>query len=60
MSMFRNTKHGSQWVSGTELIHGRPSPTFGRGRLCAASGCRTHLSAYNPDNCCSLHNHPLY
>jgi hypothetical protein len=28
---------------------------YGRGRVCAAPGCTTLLSAYNPGSCCSLH-----
>jgi len=60
MSMYKNTERGPIWVTGTEVVRGRPSPTFGRGRICAASGCKTHLSIYNPTTRCSLHDHPLH
>jgi hypothetical protein len=29
---------------------------YGRGRICAAPGCSTVLSAYNPGPCCSVHD----
>jgi hypothetical protein len=29
--------------------------TYGSGRVCAAPGCGTVLSSYNPALCCSLH-----
>ena len=29
--------------------------SFGEGRVCAASGCATHLSRYNSGGVCSLH-----
>jgi hypothetical protein len=29
---------------------------YGRGRVCAAPGCSTLLSDYNPGPCCSLHD----
>jgi hypothetical protein len=29
---------------------------YGRGRVCAAPGCSTLLSAYNPGPCCSVHD----
>ena len=29
--------------------------SFGEARVCAADGCRTHLSRYNPDSYCSVH-----
>jgi hypothetical protein len=29
--------------------------SFGKARVCAADGCETALSRYNPDNYCSLH-----
>ena len=28
---------------------------FGRGRVCAAAGCGTILSVYNPSSCCVIH-----
>jgi hypothetical protein len=57
MSIHKSTELGPIGV--TEIVRGRPSPTFGRGRICAAAGCRTHLSIYNPTTRCSLHDHPL-
>lgn len=35
--------------------HGRPSRTFGRGRICAEPSCGTHLSIYNDGKFCYLH-----
>jgi hypothetical protein len=29
--------------------------SFGKARVCAADGCETALSRYNPDDYCSLH-----
>jgi hypothetical protein len=29
--------------------------SFGSVRICAADGCRTQLSRYNPARCCYLH-----
>jgi hypothetical protein len=29
--------------------------SFGSARICAADGCRTKLSRYNPDSYCSVH-----
>jgi hypothetical protein len=29
--------------------------SFGKARVCAAEGCETKLSRYNPDDYCSLH-----
>lgn len=29
--------------------------TYGVGRVCAAQGCETHLSSYNPSTICALH-----
>jgi hypothetical protein len=31
-------------------------PAYGSGRVCAAAGCRTLLSTYNPGHLCSLHD----
>lgn len=47
---------GSEWISGSGLLHGAPARTYRRGRICATSGCGTLLSRYNPTNRCSLHN----
>jgi hypothetical protein len=30
--------------------------SFGSVRICAADGCRTQLSRYNPARCCYLHD----
>jgi hypothetical protein len=29
--------------------------SFGTARICAAQGCKTKLSRYNPDTYCSMH-----
>jgi hypothetical protein len=29
--------------------------SFGKARVCAAEGCETTLSRYNPDDYCSVH-----
>ena len=29
--------------------------SFGKARVCAAEGCETKLSRYNPDDYCSVH-----
>ena len=29
--------------------------SFGKARVCAAEGCETTLSRYNPDDYCSMH-----
>lgn len=47
---------GHRFVTGTELIHGRPVRTYGRGRVCSTAGCETTLSLYNPDPFCSVHS----
>jgi hypothetical protein len=47
---------GSEWISASSLLHGTPSRTYRRGRICASSGCGTLLSRYNPTSRCSLHN----
>jgi hypothetical protein len=59
MGMNGNLFHGSKSVRITELTHGRPTPTYGGGRVCAAAGCGTHLSLYNPQVWCSIHDHAL-
>ncbi|HKQ02853.1 MAG TPA: hypothetical protein VJ735_21230 [Actinomycetes bacterium] len=33
-----------------------PVRSFGRRRICEASGCRVQLSTYNPARRCSTHN----
>jgi hypothetical protein len=50
------TIDGSKWISGASLVHGAPSATYGRGRVCVAPGCGTLLSRYNPTDKCSIHN----
>jgi len=47
---------GSEWISGSGLLHGTPSRTYRRGRICATPDCGTLLSRYNPTHRCSLHN----
>lgn len=49
---------GRRFVAGSEVIHGRPVRTYGRGRVCSSSGCGTTLSLYNPHPFCSLHSTP--
>ncbi|HEX9969241.1 MAG TPA: hypothetical protein VGB03_03810 [Acidimicrobiales bacterium] len=34
---------------------GRPSKSFGRGRVCKEPGCETRLSMYNSGKHCSQH-----
>jgi hypothetical protein len=60
MSTYKNANFGFKRVSGTELIHGRASTTYGRGRICVTEGCRTRLSLYNPTARCSIHDHLLH
>jgi hypothetical protein len=60
MSIYKNTERGPSWVAGTEMVRCRPSSTFGRRRVCAAPGCPTRLSIYNPTTRCSIHDHPLH
>jgi hypothetical protein len=50
------TTGGVEWISATRLVHGRPSPTYRRGRICAVLGCSTRLSRYNPGSRCSIHD----
>ncbi len=38
------------WTEGKRVIR-----SFGDDRICAAQGCDTKLSRYNPDNCCFAH-----
>ena len=37
------------------VAQGVPSRIYAAGRVCAASGCATRLSIYNPLAYCSLH-----
>ena len=60
MRTYENVRNGYKGVTATEMIQGRPSATYGRGRVCVAAGCRARLSLYNPGERCSLHDHPLY
>ena len=59
MEMNRYSAFGFGSGRVTDLVHGRPTPTYGRGRVCAASGCGTQLSLYNPKCRCSIHRHTL-
>ena len=34
---------------------GKPARTYASGRVCAAPGCSTRLSIYNPLGYCALH-----
>lgn len=56
MNIKRYKIEGSEWIGGTSLTSGRPSATYKRGRVCAASGCGTRLSRYNSTIRCSLHD----
>lgn len=43
-------------LRGTQAgVEGEAAPTFGRGRVCGAPGCRTVLSVYNPAELCWQH-----
>jgi hypothetical protein len=56
MNIRIHTLEGSDGIPATGLTHGVPSLTYGRGRVCAMSGCRTVLSRYNPTSRCSCHD----
>jgi hypothetical protein len=60
MSTHKAPFSGIPRILGTPLLHGRPTATFGRGRICSVEGCTTNLSLYNPNTTCSVHDHPLY
>jgi hypothetical protein len=60
MNMHQTPRHGSEGVSATPLPLGRPTTTFGGGRICSADGCTTRLSLYNPGAKCSVHHHSPY
>ena len=48
--------NGHRWdVTVSELVHGRPLRTYGRGRSCEVDDCDTRLSLYNPGPVCALH-----
>jgi hypothetical protein len=57
MSKNAHAMHGFKSVRVTELIHGRPTPTYEPGRVCGAPDCHTHLSLYNPRSRCAIHDH---
>jgi hypothetical protein len=57
MTMYPKSASGSRRLAGSDLIHGSPVRTFGRGRTCKVEGCDTRLSLYNPNARCSLHEH---
>jgi hypothetical protein len=59
MGMNSNYIYGLKSARATELTHGRPTRTYGRGRVCSASGCRANLSVYNPHHRCAIHDHLL-
>jgi hypothetical protein len=60
MTMPSKVGSGSRLVAGSDLVHGRPLRTYGRGRTCMVEGCDTRLSLYNPSAQCSLHDHRTY
>ena len=45
-------RHGEVRLPGGR---GEPVRSYGAGRVCAAAGCTTRLSRYNPSDVCSLH-----
>jgi hypothetical protein len=53
--MMRDNLEGLEWVGASRVLTGRPSRTFGRGRVCASRSCSTRLSCYNPTKSCSMH-----
>jgi hypothetical protein len=57
MTPYAKAANGSRMLAGSDLIHGSPVRTFGRGRTCKVEGCGTRLSLYNPNVRCSLHEH---
>jgi hypothetical protein len=60
MTAYVRVGYAPRHVVGSDLIHGRPLRTFGRGRTCMVEGCNTRLSLYNPTVRCSLHDHRRY
>jgi hypothetical protein len=56
MTVYAKAGYGTRLVTGSDLIHGRPLRTYGRGRTCVVEGCDTRLSLYNPNARCSLHD----
>jgi hypothetical protein len=57
MALYGKTANGSRLLAGSDLVHGNPVRTFGKGRTCKVEGCDTRLSLYNPHARCSLHEH---
>jgi hypothetical protein len=53
--MRRNPSDGIEWVGASGLMTGQSPHTYRKGRVCAASGCATLLSRYNPTKRCSMH-----
>jgi hypothetical protein len=60
MTTYVKVGSASRQLAGSDLIHGRPLRTYGRGRTCMVEGCNTRLSFYNPTVRCSLHDHRRY
>jgi hypothetical protein len=60
MTTYARVGDGPRRVTGSDLIHGRPLRTYGRGRTCMVEGCNTRLSLYNPTVRCSLHGHRTF
>jgi hypothetical protein len=54
--MNESLMEGLGWARGIEAVYGRSSSTYRKGRVCSRSGCRTHLSRYNPTERCSIHD----
>jgi hypothetical protein len=57
MTTYAKFGYGTRLLAGSDLVHGRPLRTYGRGRTCVVEGCGTRLSLYNPTLRCSLHDH---
>jgi hypothetical protein len=54
--MLHDDLEGLEWIGASRVLSGRPLRTYGRGRVCAARGCRTRLSSYNPTKSCCIHD----
>jgi hypothetical protein len=55
MHMITN-RRSSESISAIPLNHGTRSRSYGRGRVCGATGCSTVLSVYNSSAVCSIHS----
>ena len=56
LNMEPHADRGDGAIGGSAFTgHGRPSPAFPQGRVCAEEGCGTRLSIYNDSDHCYLH-----